>query len=170
MTRYIKFGKGLMRNFARALLHITLLVTGTTLVIISSSGNDTSLTQADPQVGWGHEALSQVVDSLADISPIPLANACGLGASSCFKCHNGKRAAAASMDAQKAPWHSNHAKVDNSCAGCHQGNPRLMKQEMAHSKMLSDPRSDLQQACSTCHSGGELDALSKPYTSLQGEK
>ncbi len=170
MTRFIEFTRSLVRNFARALLLMTLVVTTTIVLVISSHDSDQALLAQDAsQQGWGHVALSQVYSGMSGISPISLANACGLGASSCFRCHNGKRAVAASMDASKAPWHSNHTKVNNSCAGCHRGNPRLMKEKMAHSRMLSDPRSDLQQACATCHSGDDLDALSKPYTSLPGE-
>lgn len=164
------FLKRLIRDCARALLVIALLATGTMLAVFSHDSTDTSSTLTAAEDGWGSEALSQVYAGLSDISPISLANACGLGASSCFKCHNGKRASAANMDSEKAPWHSQHAKVNNSCAGCHKGNPRLMKEKMAHNRMLSDPRNDLQQACSTCHSGTDLDELSKPYMSLRGEQ
>jgi formate-dependent nitrite reductase cytochrome c552 subunit len=73
------------------------------------------------------------------------------------------------MDSKKAPWHSDHAKVNKSCAGCHKGNPRLMRETMAHNRMISDPRDKLQQACSTCHAGDDLDTLSKPYISLREE-
>lgn len=172
MKKLIVFLKRLTRECTRAVV-VTLLVTGVALVISAYESTDTSsaLTAAqEHQDGWGSESLSQVYDALSDISPISLANACGLGASSCFKCHNGKRAAAANMDSEKAPWHSQHAKVNNSCAGCHQGNPRLMKENMAHNRMLGDPRTDLQQACSTCHSGVDLNELSKAYMSLRGEK
>ena len=170
MTKSIMFLQRLLREFARTLLAIALLVSGTTLVIINhDDSGDVPLAQQDAQDGWGSEALSQVYHGMSGMSPIPLANACGLGASSCFKCHNGKRAKAPTMDSETGPWHSDHAKVNHSCAGCHQGNPRLMKEKMAHRNMLSDPRSDLQQACSTCHAGSDLDALSKPYMSLRGE-
>ncbi len=170
MIKSIKLLQRLIREFARALLAITLLVSGTTLLVISHDNtDDMSSAQTTVEEGWGSEALSQVYDGFSNMSPIPLANACGLGASSCFKCHNGQRASAANMDSEKAPWHSQHAKVNNSCVGCHQGNPRLMKEKMAHTGMIGDPRSNLQQACSTCHSGDDLDALSKSYTSLRGE-
>lgn len=169
MIKSIKFLQYLIREFARVLLAIILLVSGTTLLIVVHDGSDLSSVQVEAQEGWGGEALSEVYHGMSRLSPIALANACGLGASSCFKCHNGKRASAANMNSAKAPWHSQHAKVNNSCVGCHQGNPRLMKVEMAHSGMLGDPRSNLQQACSTCHSGSDLDALSKSYMSLQGE-
>ncbi len=74
---------------------------------------------------------------LEKISPIALANACGMGASSCFKCHNGTRAAAPKSDKATDPWHPDHKTVNDSCVGCHNGNARLMKEEMAHAKMLS---------------------------------
>ena len=168
MKRLIMLLKRLMRECTRAVV-ATVLVTGVALVISSYNSTEPSPVRTAAQDGWGSESLSQVYASLSDISPISLANACGLGASSCFKCHNGKRAGAANMDNEKAPWHSQHAKVNNSCAGCHQGNPRLMKEKMAHNRMLGDPRTDLQQACSTCHSGDDLNELSKLYMSLREE-
>lgn len=171
MNRVIIFFKSLIRESARALLVVTLLVTGaTTLMVFSHDNPDTASVQNATPDGWGSEALSQLSTGLSKISPISLANACGLGASSCFKCHNGKRAGAANMDSEKAPWHSQHAKVNNSCAGCHRGNPRLMKEKMAHNKMIADPRTNLEKACSTCHSGKDLNKLNKPYISLKGEK
>lgn len=168
MTKFIMFLQHLLRDFARSLLIIMLLISGAGMVMVSYDSTDV-LAQHDAEDGWGAEALSQVYHGISSMSPIPLANACGLGASSCFKCHNGKRAAAANMDSGVAPWHSDHAKANNSCAGCHQGNPRLMKEKMAHNNMLNDPRSNLKQACSTCHAGSDLDALNKSYTSLRGE-
>jgi len=170
MKRAIMFLKRLIREFSRALLAVALLVTGTMLVTFSYDSSDPSSTLTAAQDGWGSEALSKVHSGLSDMSPISLANACGLGASSCFKCHNGKRAIAANMDSEKAPWHSQHSKVNNSCVGCHNGNPRLMKQKMAHNRLIGDPRNKPQESCSTCHSGSDLDALIKPYTSLRGEQ
>lgn len=172
MSRYTEFARVLVRKFAHALLLTALLVTGTVMLFIASHDNNPQTQQAqnDSKQAWGNEALSHVYKGMSKISPIPLANACGLGASSCFKCHNGRRAPAVNMDAKKAPWHTEHEPVNYSCAGCHQGNPRLMIKSMAHSKMLSDPRSNLKLACSTCHSGDDMTVLSKPYMSLQGEK
>lgn len=103
--------------------------------------------------GWGSEATVAIAQSVQRLSPIPLANACGLGASSCFKCHNGTRAAKPEMDAAKAPWHANHAKVNNSCVGCHKGNARIMKQETAHAKMVAKPRDNTTDSCGGCHKG-----------------
>src|SRR5674476_843754 len=62
--------------------------------------------------GWGREAIGNVREYVAAISPIANANACGMGASSCFKCHNGIRAEAPKMDAKTAPWHFNHESVN----------------------------------------------------------
>ncbi len=164
MSRYTEFTRGLVRNFAHALLLTALLVMGTVMLIIATHDNKPQAQQVqaqnDSKQAWGDEALSHVSSGLSRISPIALANACGLGASSCFKCHNGRRAPAVNMDAKKAPWHTEHEPV----------NPRLMIKSMAHSKMLSDPRTNLKLACSTCHSGVDMTVLSKPYMSLQGEK
>jgi hypothetical protein len=113
--------------------------------------------------GWGAEAAR--ASSASDLSWLPMApaNACGLGASSCFKCHNGKRADAPNTDPVKAPWHAQHAKVDNSCVGCHKGNPRVMKQELAHAKMIAKPKDNSQQSCSTCHTA-DLAKVQGAYT------
>jgi hypothetical protein len=162
--------KRLIRKSTRTLLVVAFLVVGASLVIFSHDSIDASSTQAAEPGGWGREVLSQVYTGLSSLSPISLANACGLGASSCFKCHNGKRAGAANMDSEKAPWHNQHARVNNSCASCHKGNPRLMKEKMAHNHMIGDPRNNIQQACSTCHSGTDLDALSRPYYVSAGEQ
>ena len=110
--------------------------------------------------GWGAESLTVVHDGLRMISPIALANACGMGASSCFKCHNGKRAAAPDMDGGKAPWHAQHKTVNNSCVGCHKGNPRIMKEDMAHKGMLNAPKSGV-QSCATCHKSDQAQVESK---------
>lgn len=170
MSRYTEFTRGLVRNFAHALLLTALLVMGTVMLIIATHDNKPQAQQVqaqnDSKPAWGDEALSHVSSGLSRISPIALANACGLGASSCFKCHNGRRAPAV----DKKLWHTQHEPVNYSCAGCHQGNPRLMIKSMAHNKMLSDPRTNLKLACSTCHSGDDMTVLSKPYMSLQGEK
>jgi hypothetical protein len=118
--------------------------------------------------GWGSESLVELRADLAGLSPIALANACGMGASSCFKCHNGTRAAAPKMDPAKAPWHVDHKKVNNSCVGCHKGNARLMKEDLAHAGMLKGPRSGA-EACGGCHKAdlGKVEAL---YKSVGGSK
>lgn len=96
---------------------------------------------------WGKEVLHVSEEPGFSLSLIAPANACGLGASSCFKCHNGRRAAEPPADA----WHSDHARVNNSCVGCHQGNPRLMREAMAHTNLLADPRSTPDVSCAGCH-------------------
>lgn len=131
---------------------------------IATGESDGQVPVAD--AGWGSEALVEVRAGLERISPIALANACGMGASSCFKCHNGKRAAAPNMDPAKAPWHAQHKKVNNSCIGCHKGNPRLMKAEMAHAGMLKGPRGGA-DACGNCHKS-ELGKLEAVYQSIGG--
>lgn len=117
--------------------------------------------------GWGAESLSTLQDGLEKISPIALANACGMGASSCFKCHNGKRAAAPSMDPAKSPWHVHHKTVNNSCVGCHKGNPRLMKEDMAHAGMVKSPRGG-NESCGSCHKS-DLAKVEAMYKSVGGK-
>lgn len=119
--------------------------------------------------GWGSEATVALAESVVQLSPIALANACGLGASSCFKCHNGKRAPAPSMDAAKAPWHAQHSKVNNSCVGCHKGNARIMKQETAHANMLAKPRDNTGEVCGSCHKG-DLSKVQGAYHAIPGAK
>lgn len=111
--------------------------------------------------GWGGEAL---VANTVGLSPIAAANACGLGASSCFKCHNGQRAEAPSAK----PWHTEHAKVNHSCAGCHGGNPRLLKESIAHRGMMANPVESPEKACADCHKDGNVDTLAETYRQQQG--
>lgn len=132
---------------------------------VAESGSEYQYAATD---GWGSEALSVVHEGVSRMSPIPLANACGLGASSCFKCHNGQRAKAPVMDSQTAPWHVQHKKVNNSCVGCHQGNPRLMKQDMSHKGLITNPRSETSKSCASCHAGADLNELNKNYMSVLG--
>lgn len=113
---------------------------------------------------WGDEAAQARPTTMADWLPMAPANACGLGASSCFKCHNGKRAGAPKADPAKSPWHAHHAKVDNSCVGCHKGNPRVMKDDVAHKNMLKTPRDDSGGSCAGCHTA-DLDKVKTAYAS-----
>jgi len=133
---------------------VLLSLLGMSVVLLSGLAGKTGTEQV-PQAagGWGGEAAVALSEGAARLSPIPLANACGLGASSCFKCHNGKRAAAPNMDAKKSPWHAQHSKVNNSCVGCHKGNPRIMKEDMAHAKMIAKPRDNSADSCASCHTG-----------------
>ena len=169
MTRLMFFLRQLLREFSRTLLAITIMVSSGAMLMYSQDDIKDKVAKNTGQDGWGSEALSQVYEGLNTISPVSLANACGLGASSCFKCHNDKRAKAANMNSEEAPWHSDHEKVNNSCAGCHKGNPRLMKEKMAHSRMLKKVNSSLKKACSKCHSdAADLNELAKNYTSIGG--
>ncbi len=113
--------------------------------------------------GWGAEAAHATAEAPLAWLPMAPANACGLGASSCFKCHNGKRAAAPPSDPATAPWHAHHAKVNNSCVGCHKGNPRVMKEEVAHAKMVAKPRDNTSESCGTCHTA-DLAKVQGAYT------
>lgn len=117
--------------------------------------------------GWGAEATMALAENASKLSPISIANACGLGASSCFKCHNGKRAAAPSTDPAKSLWHVDHAKVNNSCVGCHKGNARIMKEETAHAKMVAKPRDNTSESCGGCHKG-DLAKVQGAYKATAG--
>jgi hypothetical protein len=139
------------------------------LLLLSGTGGWIALAnlQAPPDTdtrtaaAWGSEALRAMHGELSALSPVAPANACGLGASSCFKCHNGKRAPAPALDAQRSPWHVDHQSVNYSCAGCHQGNPRILKQEIAHEKLVSHPLGVPEKTCASCHSATEVE----PYLS-----
>jgi hypothetical protein len=114
--------------------------------------------------GWGEEALRSV--GTADgWQLIPLANACGLGASSCFRCHNGKRAGKASPVA----WHTEHEKVNNSCVACHGGNPRLMKEKLSHRGMVLNPLTNPEKYCFECHTDDKAQAQLDKYKKLRAE-
>ncbi len=118
--------------------------------------------------GWGAESIDAATTDPLDWLPMTPANACGLGASSCFKCHNGKRAGAPTSDPVKAPWHLNHAKVNNSCVGCHKGNPRVTKEEVAHAKMVPKPRDNSAESCATCHTS-DLAKVQAAYANVGGK-
>ncbi len=126
---------------------------------------------ADPRgsdrPAWGDESAQAPESSALAWLPLAPANACGLGASSCFKCHNGKRAGAPTADPAKAPWHAQHAKVNNSCVGCHGGNPRVMKEDVAHTKMVAKARDESSGNCGACHTS-DLAKVKTAY--LQGAK
>lgn len=112
---------------------------------------------------WSSEVLAGIHEKMVITSPIPVANACGLGASSCYKCHNGKRAAMPSTEV----WHEQHAKVNHSCVGCHKGNERLMLQSMAHKDLVPDPRIKPQETCAECHTDGDVQTLLGNYQKSQ---
>jgi hypothetical protein len=160
-----------VRQLTRAAFVMGALTLGTVVTVMLVSEPEETVVATDrvpAAAGWGNEALSVVHEGASRMSPIPLANACGMGASSCFKCHNGKRAAAPSMESASAPWHTQHKTVNNSCVGCHQGNPRVMKQDVSHKGLIGNPRSDTATACVGCHTGADVNELNKHYMSLAG--
>lgn len=113
--------------------------------------------------GWGQETIGDLREYTAALSPIASANACGMGASSCFKCHNGTRAAAPKMDAKAGPWHLDHKSVNGSCVGCHKGKERLVKKELAHEGMIKNPRLKVADTCDACHKSGSAAEFNKRY-------
>lgn len=157
-------------NFTRRTRQIagaaTLLALALALALAASLGLS-SFRAKDIPDGWGAEALA--VGAAPAWSPIAAANACGMGASSCFKCHNGLRAPAPKADRQTAPWHVDHKTVNQSCVGCHNGNARLIKQQLAHKDLVKDPRTDTQN-CATCHKGGTVANLVKAYQRQGGSR
>lgn len=138
------------------------------VVWLAGGPNEESGNLRSTNPGWGNESVQSLQSGLRSVSPIALANACGMGLSSCFKCHNGKRAGAPGMDAVKSPWHVNHKTVNNSCVGCHQGNPRLMKEDLAHAGMLKAPKGG-NEACGSCHKS-DLTKVEAVYKSVGGGK
>ncbi len=159
---------GLFGRIWRGGLMLSLLGVG--IAVVAGLAGRYAAESADTVAeGWGGEATVAIAQGVQHLSPIPLANACGLGASSCFKCHNGTRAAKPQMDAAKAPWHADHAKVNNSCVGCHKGNSRIMKEDVAHAKMLAKPRDNTGDSCGSCHKG-DLAKVQGAYSTTAGAK
>ncbi|MFA5627992.1 MAG: hypothetical protein WCX90_07730 [Thiohalomonadaceae bacterium] len=163
-----KFINKALRQLGRGVGAMMVLTFGALLTVMLVSSPSEEMTEVSATEGWGSESLLDAHHASSRISPISLANACGMGASSCFKCHNGKRAGAPDMDSATAPWHTQHKTVNGSCVGCHKGNPRVMKEEVAHKNLLADPRTDLTNGCVSCHRGDDLEELSKVYMSLNG--
>ncbi len=159
---------GLLGRIWRGGVMLSLLGLGVALVA-GMAGKHAEEASVNMAAGWGAEATAAIAEGAQRLSPIPLANACGLGASSCFKCHNGKRADAPEMDAAKAPWHAQHAKVNNSCVGCHKGNSRIMKEDIAHAKLIAKPRDNTGDSCASCHKG-DLDKVKGAYHNHAGAK
>ena len=127
--------------------------------LLAGSPERADVAAAPSHAGWGAEAIAEIRDAMRTVSPIAEANACGMGASSCFKCHNGTRSKAPPPD----KWHTDHKSVDNSCGGCHKGNPRLIKVELAHKDMVKDPRGKHVESCAGCHKGGDTAQLVAKY-------
>lgn len=112
---------------------------------------------------WGSEALAEVGQSLEKLSFFAPANACGLGASSCFRCHNGQRADEPTRS-EAITWHTDHDSVNHSCVGCHKGNPRILKQNLAHRNLIANPLTEPESTCASCHSADEIKDKLKTYT------
>jgi hypothetical protein len=144
--------------FKAGLLYLVIPLVAIVWTCYAAYVSDNGMPVADDG-SWSSEVLANIHEGIVTGSPIPVANACGLGASSCFKCHNGKRAALPATQA----WHEQHAKVNHSCVGCHKGNERLMLQDMAHKDLVSDPRTKPQEICSHCHTDGDVQTLLDNY-------
>lgn len=140
-----------------------------TLSVANLSYDSDKVATAEEAGAWGSEVLAAIHEDSAGAgamlvnSLIRPANACGLGASSCFRCHDGGRADAPSEDPETAPWHIDHANVNHSCEGCHQGNPRLMRENMAHRNLIGNPLEEPGSTCASCHDGGEQDEYLARY-------
>jgi hypothetical protein len=137
-----------------ALLAVTLVA----WELLALRGEHPQVAEQGAAPAWGEEALATQADRGWPQSLIAPANACGLGASSCFQCHNGFRASAPSAER----WHAQHDGVNHSCAGCHKGNARIMREEMAHRNMIADPRTQPAESCASCHRE-DLDQLVSSY-------
>jgi hypothetical protein len=145
------------RRVVSSLLTLALVATAWALLAGDPPRADAGpATAAAP--GWGHEALADVQERLREVSPIGLANACGMGSSSCAKCHNGTRAAAPKAE----KWHTDHKTVNDSCVGCHRGNPRIMKADLSHAKMVVDSRT-APETCTACHKSDDMTKLMAAY-------
>lgn len=121
------------------------------------------------EAAWGDALLTNIELLATTLSPIKVANACGLGASSCFRCHNGRRAALPATGDKTGLWHKQHESVNYSCAGCHKGNPRLMKKKIAHSRLIADPRTNPGDTCLNCHTSGDAQKLIDRYLQLSSK-
>lgn len=154
-----------LRAMARGTLRIAAGTLGAVAIAVlwsfaasSPERTDLVVPVAQAPAGWGAEALADVRDAMRAVSPIAEANACGMGTSSCFKCHNGTRAAAPKQE----KWHTDHKTVNDSCVGCHKGNARLIKADLAHANMIKDART-APDTCTKCHKGNEAAELLKSY-------
>jgi hypothetical protein len=128
----------------------------------AGSANHSTVSQTHS--GWGAAAIATRRQFEAAWSPIAAANACGMGASSCFKCHASGRGPAISDKA----WHSDHEQVNNDCVGCHHGSPYLLKKSLAHADMIADPRTSPEMSCTNagCHQRGDADKLVVKYRNI----
>ncbi len=159
-----------LRSIRRTVVGVASLgVLATGLAVVDSSLGDLRSNSSE-SAGWGAESLAESPGGSRGVSLISVANACGLGASSCFKCHNGQRAEAPSMDEASAPWHVQHEKVNHSCAGCHDGNPRIIRKAMAHRDLIANPNETPDRSCTTCHANEADEYLQRYLAVAPGEK
>lgn len=163
--------KLLVKKAVNAVLRKGVLLAGLWVLVISVSvllklvdGNAIKEENVQNPHGWGVEALQIVGDEIASFSPVSLANACGLGASSCFRCHDGRRAKVQDVNEESSPWHAQHSKVNYSCAGCHQGNPRILRQELAHKNLIVNPLTAPEKTCASCHDKNDVGTLTIKYS------
>jgi hypothetical protein len=167
-------GKGKWRLVTGALGVLGLAVvamTGFVALQESQTASSASELASAPETerAWGSNVLATIHHGVIDQAPIGIANACGLGATSCFKCHNkSERGPKPVMDKQSDPWHPQHMEVNHSCDGCHKGNPRLMVKNISHRGLVADPRTQPDKTCGGCHNKGEVSGLLKKYQGLGG--
>ena len=154
-----------LKRWMIAATAVAVLFSGSTAAWLSLVAQQQSPTvsASNDKPGWGQEAIEDLREHAAALSPIANANACGMGASSCFKCHNGGRAPAPKVDAKTGQWHLDHKSVNGSCAGCHKGNERLVKKELAHEGLVKNPRLNAANTCDSCHKAGNTAELNRRY-------
>ena len=119
---------------------------------------------------WGNDFLQTLNTKVKNFSPIAIANACGLGSSKCFRCHNGKRALSPKENPETSPWHIQHKKVNHTCTGCHVGNPRMMNKRFAHVRLVVDPRAKPDKTCFSCHHDANKNDLVNTYKAIKKDK
>lgn len=157
----------LARRFGRSGARVLGALIGVWLLgNLIAAGDHALRTQSAAPAGWGSEAIGDLADTTPSFPFIGVANACGLGTSSCARCHDGRRALAPSGGDAAGPWHRDHARVPYSCVGCHKGNPRVMRQDVAHQKLIANPLKAPDENCKACHTGAELPALAERYLSI----
>jgi len=163
--------QSLLRGIRRMVVGVAALGVVATGVGIYESSQDTKTADREAtESGWGAESLAESSQRSGTLSLMGVANACGLGASSCFKCHNGKRADAPDMDPGTAPWHTDHADVNHSCNGCHDGNPRIIRKAMSHRNLIANPNETPDKSCASCHDDEADEYLQRYLSAASGEK
>ena len=161
---------GMLKRVSRSALFYATCITLLTVVAVAwsllaatpsapSAMHAYSSAPAAHKGGWGESAISSFHGSFSACSPIAAANACGMGASSCFKCHSSCRGPAI----DNSVWHTDHAQVNNDCVGCHKGSPWILRKSLAHAGLIADPRMTPEKSCATCHQGRNLKDLVANY-------